>query len=157
MYHSFLAAFGPTSLFVLLWCSGAIISEIGLRHGSPFALLFFRYLIGFVALTGYALWQCVLRRGVVLPAPGTRGRVAMIGFLVYMEYRRDRLERQAALLEMRDGEIKAMLHGHMGRRRQGRSRSRLALAEISADASGVESADAAAAAGRSRGRCRAAR
>ena len=51
-----------------------------------------------------------------------------------MEYRRDRLERQAALLEMSDGEIKAMLHGHMGRRRQGRSRSRLALAEISADA-----------------------
>lgn len=75
--------------------------------------------------------------------------VAMIGFLVYMEYRRDRLERQAALLEMGDGEIKAMLHGHMGRRRQGRSRSRLALAEISADAAGVESADAAAAAGRS--------
>ena len=60
--------------------------------------------------------------------------VAMIGFLVYTEYRRDRLERQAALLEMGDGEIKAMLHGHMGRRRQGRSRSRLALAEISADA-----------------------
>ena len=75
--------------------------------------------------------------------------VAMIGFLVYMEYRRDRLERQAALLEMGDGEIKAMLHGHMGRRRQGRSRSRLALAEISADAAGVESAGAAAAAGRS--------
>ncbi len=74
--------------------------------------------------------------------------VAMIGFLVYMEYRRDRLERQAALLEMGDGEIKAMLHGHMGRRRQGRARSRLALAEISADAAGVESADAAAAAGR---------
>ena len=71
--------------------------------------------------------------------------VAMIGFLVYMEYRRDRLERQAALLEMGDGEIKAMLHGHMGRRRQGRVRSRLALAEISADAAGVESADAAAA------------
>ena len=60
--------------------------------------------------------------------------VAMIGFLVYMEYRRDRLERQAALLEMGDDEIKAMLHGHMGRRRQGRARSRLALAEISADA-----------------------
>ena len=77
MYHRFLAAFGPTSLFVLLWSSGAIISEIGLRHGSPFALLFFRYLIGFVALTGYALW-----RGVVLPAPGTRGRVALIGFLI---------------------------------------------------------------------------
>ena len=74
--------------------------------------------------------------------------VAMIGFLVYTEYRRDRLERQAALLEMGDDEIKAMLHGHMGRRRQGRSRSRLALAEISADAAGVESADAAAAAGR---------
>ena len=46
---------------------------------------------------------------------------------------------------MGDGEIKAMLHGHMGRRRQGRSRSRLALAEISADAAGVESADGAAA------------
>ena len=75
--------------------------------------------------------------------------VAMIGFLVYMEYRRDRLERQAALLEMGDDEIKAMLHGHMGRRRQGRVRSRLALAEISADAAGVESAGAAAAAGRS--------
>ena len=75
---------------------------------------------------------------------------------------------------MSDGEIKAMLHGHMGRRRQGRARSRLALAEISADAAttvsggaagisagsadssnasvdaaGVESAGAAAAAGRS--------
>ena len=84
--------------------------------------------------------------------------VAMIGFLVYMEYRRDRLERQAALLEMSDGEIKTMLHGHMGRRRQGRSRSPLALVEISVDSGGItgdsldgssSSADAAAAAGRS--------
>lgn len=67
----------PTSAFVLLWSSGAIVSEIGLQHGSPFALLIFRYGVAFAILVAVALW-----RGQVLPAPGTRLRNGVTGTLM---------------------------------------------------------------------------
>jgi drug/metabolite transporter (DMT)-like permease len=66
-----------TSAFVLLWSSGAIVSELGLRHGSPFALLVVRYTIAFVVLAAFAVRQKRL-----LPAKGSRIRVALTGFLI---------------------------------------------------------------------------
>ena len=39
-----------TSLFVLLWSSGAIFSKWGLAHASPFAFLLMRFAIAFMAL-----------------------------------------------------------------------------------------------------------
>jgi drug/metabolite transporter (DMT)-like permease len=63
-----------TSLFVLLWSSGAIVSEVGLRHGSPFALLILRYGIALAVLSAFAL-----RRGRFLPERGSRLRVMGIG------------------------------------------------------------------------------
>jgi drug/metabolite transporter (DMT)-like permease len=45
-----LASLATTTLFVLLWSSGAIVSKWGLAHASPFAFLLFRFLIGLVGL-----------------------------------------------------------------------------------------------------------
>ncbi len=68
-------AYGPTTLFVLLWGSGAIFSRWGLDHASPFVLLSLRF-----ALAGGSLAALGLLRGEEwLPAPGTRLRVALIG------------------------------------------------------------------------------
>lgn len=67
----------PTAAFVLLWSSGAIVSKIGLQHGSPFALLILRYAIAFTVLTAFAVWN-----GTLLPERGTRRRNALIGFLI---------------------------------------------------------------------------
>lgn len=67
----------PTTAFVLLWSSGAIVSEIGLRHGSPFALLILRYAIAFAVLVALAAFN-----GTLLPERGTRRRNALIGFLI---------------------------------------------------------------------------
>ena len=39
-----------TSLFVLLWSSGAIFSKWGLAHASPFAFLLIRFAIALLAL-----------------------------------------------------------------------------------------------------------
>lgn len=36
------ASAATTSLFVLLWSSGAIVSKLGLAHASPFAFLLLR-------------------------------------------------------------------------------------------------------------------
>lgn len=72
-----LAALFPTSLFVLLWSSGAIFSEIGLQNASPFALLILRFGIAITALliAAFAHRQ-------FLPAAETRGRVILIGALI---------------------------------------------------------------------------
>jgi drug/metabolite transporter (DMT)-like permease len=67
----------PTTAFVLLWSSGAIVSEVGLRHGSPFALLVLRYGIALAILVAVAAWN-----GTMLPERGTRRRNALIGFLI---------------------------------------------------------------------------
>lgn len=44
------AAAASTSLFVLLWSSGAIFSKLGLAHASPFAFLLIRFAIALFAL-----------------------------------------------------------------------------------------------------------
>lgn len=45
-----LASLATTTLFVLLWSSGAIFSKWGLAHASPFAFLLIRFLIALVGL-----------------------------------------------------------------------------------------------------------
>ena len=77
MTRRYASALVPTSAFVLLWSSGAIVSEIGLRHGSAFALLILRYALAFTVLATFALWN-----GKLLPDAGSRARVALIGFSI---------------------------------------------------------------------------
>ncbi|MBO9698433.1 MAG: DMT family transporter [Sphingopyxis sp.] len=77
MFNRPLSAFVPTTAFVLLWSSGAIVSRIGLDHGSPFALLIFRYAVALVALAAFAMWHRTL-----LPARGTRRRAVLVGLLI---------------------------------------------------------------------------
>jgi len=77
MFKANLSAVGPTAAFVLLWSSGAIVSEVALQHGSPFAVLILRYAIAAAALVAFAAWN-----GSLLPERGTRGRNALIGLLL---------------------------------------------------------------------------
>ncbi|MBB3912093.1 DMT family transporter [Sphingomonas desiccabilis] len=77
MFYRHASALLPTTAFVLLWSSGAIVSEIGLQHGSPFALLILRYAIAFMVLSAFAVWN-----GTLLPERGTRRRNTLIGFLI---------------------------------------------------------------------------
>lgn len=77
MFHRHVSALVPTTIFVLLWSSGAIVSEIGLQYGSPLALLITRYAIAFIALCAFAI-----RNGQLLPARGSRIRVAITGLLI---------------------------------------------------------------------------
>lgn len=51
------AAFGPTSLFVLLWSSGALFSKWGLAHASTFAFLSLRFGLALAVLSLLALRQ----------------------------------------------------------------------------------------------------
>ncbi|MFS2160861.1 DMT family transporter [Pseudomonas sp. Pseusp122] len=46
-----LASLATTTLFVLLWSSGAIFSKWGLAHASPFAFLLLRFLLALVGLS----------------------------------------------------------------------------------------------------------
>ncbi len=78
---SLLATYGATPLFVLLWSGGAIFSRWGLAHASPFAFLTLRFLIALSVLTALGM----LRRR-LLPAPGTRWRVALAGALMIGGY-----------------------------------------------------------------------
>lgn len=59
------AAAASTSLFVLLWSSGAIFSKWGLAHASPFAFLLIRFAI---ALAGLLILVPILK--LKLPRPG---------------------------------------------------------------------------------------
>lgn len=77
MNHRHLAALVPTTAFVLLWSSGAIVSEVALQHASPFAILIVRYLIAFTVLVAYAACNRKL-----LPQAGSRRRVALTGLLI---------------------------------------------------------------------------
>ena len=45
-----LASLATTTLFVLLWSSGAIFSKWGLAHASPFAFLLIRFVLALIAL-----------------------------------------------------------------------------------------------------------
>jgi drug/metabolite transporter (DMT)-like permease len=76
------AAFGPTSLFVLLWSSGAFFSKLGLQYASPLAFLTSRFAL---ALAVMLLVLAVMRRR-WLPAPGTRLRVAACGLFLIGGY-----------------------------------------------------------------------
>lgn len=67
----------PTTAFVLLWSSGAIVSKIGLQYGSPFAILIARYVVALAALAVLAVWS-----GAFLPARGSRKRVALVGLSI---------------------------------------------------------------------------
>ena len=68
------ASAATTSLFVLLWSSGAIVSKLGLAHASPFAFLLLRSAL---ALAGLLLIGPLLglrwprRKGAMLRALGT--------------------------------------------------------------------------------------
>ncbi len=79
--RSSLISYGSTTLFVLLWSSGAIFSELGLEHASAFAFLLLRFAIAFSVLFVIGLYR---RRW--LPAPGTRIRVAFAGSLFIGSY-----------------------------------------------------------------------
>lgn len=78
---SVLASYAAMVLFVLLWGSAAIITRWGLDHGSPFALLVFRFTLAFAVLFTLGL-SC----GRWLPARGTRYYVASTGLLLIGGY-----------------------------------------------------------------------
>ncbi|MCC8379859.1 DMT family transporter [Xenorhabdus sp. PB30.3] len=73
--------YGSTSLFVLLWSSGAIFSRWGLDYSSSFAILTIRFAIAFLCL----LLLCVFRKH-YLPASGSIGKVAGTGLLMIAGY-----------------------------------------------------------------------
>lgn len=77
MTYRLISALLPTSAFVLLWSSGAILSEIALRHGSPMAVLVCRYALAFAVLVAVAAWNRNL-----LPQRGSRRRVALTGLCI---------------------------------------------------------------------------
>ncbi|WP_341523093.1 DMT family transporter [Pseudomonas sp. G.S.17] len=60
-----LASLATTTLFVLLWSSGAIFSKWGLAHASPFAFLLIRFLLALIALA-----VLIPMLGYKLPATG---------------------------------------------------------------------------------------
>ncbi len=76
--NSALAA-ASTSLFVLLWSSGAIFSKWGLAHASPFAFLMFRFVI---ALGGLMLLVPLLK--LKLPKGGKPMLYAMVTGVVLL-------------------------------------------------------------------------
>ncbi|KWE94052.1 DMT family transporter [Burkholderia territorii] len=76
-----LAAHGVTSLFVLLWSSGAIFAELGLRHASAFVFLTARF-----ALASLVLLVPAIVRGRWLPPRGARRMAAMTGLLMMGGY-----------------------------------------------------------------------
>ncbi len=75
-------AYGSTTLFVLLWSGGAIFAKWGLAHASAFGFLLTRFILALSVL----LALVCLRRGRWLPAPGTRGVVALTGLLLIGSY-----------------------------------------------------------------------
>jgi len=75
------AAYGSTTLFVLLWGSGAIFSRWGLDHSSAFAILTLRFGLALAALVIIAIWCRQL-----LPLPGTRWQIALTGLLLIGGY-----------------------------------------------------------------------
>jgi drug/metabolite transporter (DMT)-like permease len=72
-----LASYGSTTLFVLLWSSGAIFAKLGLEHASASAFLVLRFALAFGVLLTLGVWR---RRW--LPTPGSRVRVAAAGALL---------------------------------------------------------------------------
>ncbi|MBG6027095.1 DMT family transporter [Proteus mirabilis] len=75
------AKFGPTTLFVLLWSSGAIFSRWGLDNGSSFAILTWRFIIALAFLS----ILCIQRHR-FLPPKGIRLKTAWVGLLIIGGY-----------------------------------------------------------------------
>lgn len=75
------AKFGPTTLFVLLWSSGAIFSRWGLDNGSSFAILTWRFIIALAFLS----FLCIQRHR-FLPPKGSRLKTAWVGLLIIGGY-----------------------------------------------------------------------
>lgn len=75
------AKFGPTTLFVLLWSSGAIFSRWGLDNGSSFAILTWRFVIALAFLS----FLCFQRHR-FLPPKGSRLKTAWVGLLIIGGY-----------------------------------------------------------------------
>ncbi|QCP52277.1 DMT family transporter [Trinickia violacea] len=71
------AAYGATSLFVLLWSSGAVFAELGVQHAPAFAFLVLRFALASSVLAVFGVW-----RQRWLPARGTRLQVAGTGALI---------------------------------------------------------------------------
>jgi drug/metabolite transporter (DMT)-like permease len=71
------AAYGSTALFVMLWSSGAIVSETGLQHAPALPFLVMRFALASAVLAALGAW-----RGRWLPAPGTTLQVALTGGLI---------------------------------------------------------------------------
>jgi drug/metabolite transporter (DMT)-like permease len=76
MFFRRIVAALPILAFILLWSSGAIVSEVALRHSSPFALHIVRSLVALCVLVLIAAWN-----GRILPEPKTRPRIALTGLL----------------------------------------------------------------------------
>lgn len=76
------AAYGSTSLFVLLWGSGAIFSRWGLDHSSAFAFLILRFALALFALAVLA----ALARRSLLPPLRDWPRIALTGALLIGGY-----------------------------------------------------------------------
>ncbi|KVT43483.1 DMT family transporter [Burkholderia multivorans] len=76
-----LRAHGATSLFVLLWSSGAIFAELGLRHASAFVFLAARF-----ALASLVLLVLARLRGRWLPPRGERRMTLLTGVLMMGGY-----------------------------------------------------------------------
>jgi drug/metabolite transporter (DMT)-like permease len=77
-----LVACASTSLFVLLWSSGAIVSKWGLAHASPFAFLLVRFVIALLTLA-------ILARVLPLRLPTTamaRGYAVATGLVLLGAY-----------------------------------------------------------------------
>ncbi|QAV22843.1 DMT family transporter [Proteus hauseri] len=75
------AKFGPTTLFVLLWSSGAIFSRWGLDNGSSFAILTWRFVIALAFLA-----VLCFQRHRFLPPKGRRLKTAWVGLLIIGGY-----------------------------------------------------------------------
>lgn len=75
------AVLGSTSLFVLLWGSGAIFSKFGLHYATPFAFLILRFVLAASVLLILGALQRQWR-----PLQGTVSRVALTGVLLIGSY-----------------------------------------------------------------------
>ncbi|TDV09455.1 DMT family transporter [Paraburkholderia caballeronis] len=75
------ASRSSTTLFVLLWSSGAIFTSWGLAYASPLAFLVMRFALALLIMLGVGM-----RRRRWLPASGTRLRVGASGTLMVGGY-----------------------------------------------------------------------
>jgi drug/metabolite transporter (DMT)-like permease len=65
-------------LFVLLWSAGALFAKWGITNASPFLFSVMRFLLAITVLAIIAIFT----RQPILPRPGTRWRVARVGFVL---------------------------------------------------------------------------